>query len=283
VLQASNWLQVEKTHVVMLLFGQPIMRKTLVRAPAASAAVAMRIGTLRTATATTIATRSASTSTTTLAAAAGTTSGRGIAAATAKSNQKYLPVQTGSLLVTERERPVAPPRFFSSSTNESTDLSSLYRIEVSNASKSHPDTTKLTVRGPDVDGIMASMTVALATRGCSLLELHAAKATGFIDAASHVHRQSSDDEDCIEDVFYVVNRSTGKPFEDDELEDLGRSLLKALKTPLNVLNSAGGIGIDRQRPKPAVAAAADAAGNDGTGGGGSIESQITVVKKSAGS
>ena len=34
-------------------------------------------------------------------------------------------------------------------------------------------TTVLTVRGPDVDGVLASMTAALCAHGCSLVELHA--------------------------------------------------------------------------------------------------------------
>ena len=56
-------------------------------------------------------------------------------------------------------------------TTPSSSLSKYYCVEVSNADR--PDATRITVRGPDVDGILASMTVALAQQGCSLKELHA--------------------------------------------------------------------------------------------------------------
>lgn len=134
------------------------------------------------------------------------------------------------------------------------DLSKLYHIEVSNAQAIHKDAnqndngttvphppaaTTITVRGPDIDGIMASMTVALATHGCSLMELHAAMAAD--SAHAHVPQSSSESSSSesssnstpmIEDVFLVVDRRTGKPFDDDLLQDLGQSLLKALEKPL---------------------------------------------------
>ena len=49
-----------------------------------------------------------------------------------------------------------------------------FEVEASNAVRD--DATVLTVRGPDVDGLLASMTAALTARGCSLVELHAARA-----------------------------------------------------------------------------------------------------------
>lgn len=96
-----------------------------------------------------------------------------------------------------------------------------FTIEASNAMR--PNHTALTVRGPDVDGLLASMTAALAVRGCSLVELHAM-------------REVEDDENnkSIRDIFYVVKRETGEPFDDDELEDLAKGLLDSTRTPMNV-------------------------------------------------
>jgi hypothetical protein len=124
--------------------------------------------------------------------------------------------------------------FSSSSTSSSSspDFSQFYQIEVSNAERT--DATKLTVRGPDIDGIMASMTLSLAMQGCSLVELHAKKAVDT--AASHTVLT----DDSIEDVFFVVNRQTGAPFADDALEPLARALLNSLSTPMNVLSGGDG-------------------------------------------
>ena len=53
-------------------------------------------------------------------------------------------------------------------------------------------------------GILASMTVALAMNGCSLVELHAAMA---VDVSHDKHAVSMDDDhegpEIIQDVFYV--------------------------------------------------------------------------------
>jgi Transmembrane protein 65 len=121
-----------------------------------------------------------------------------------------------------------------------------FLVEASNAERK--DVTVLTVTGPDVDGILASMTAALALRGCSLVELHA---KGKPSSASGT--PESDDspgngtiiataDDLVpetplgvKDVFYVVDRRTGQPFEDDELHDLAESLLEATRTPMNAI------------------------------------------------
>ena len=71
-----------------------------------------------------------------------------------------------------------------------------FTIEASNALRH--GATALTVRGPDVDGLLASMTAALAVRGCSLVELHAKR--------SHTNLQQDDvdldpNDRMIEDVF----------------------------------------------------------------------------------
>ena len=72
------------------------------------------------------------------------------------------------------------------------------------------------------------MTVALAMRGCSLLELHAAY-------AADVSHDKEVLDDVVKDVFFVVDRVTGKPYGDDELEDLAKALLESVQTPMNVL------------------------------------------------
>jgi hypothetical protein len=112
--------------------------------------------------------------------------------------------------------------------------------------------TKLTVTGPDVDGILASMTVALAVKGCSLVSLHAAKADDMgvrTTRPSTTTTTTTDEKEGnidapittatitvpIRDVFYVVDRYTGRPFLDEELYDLAVSLLDALRTPMAVV------------------------------------------------
>ena len=111
------------------------------------------------------------------------------------------------------------------------DLSKYYRVEVSNAAR--PDATKITVQGPDVDGILASMTVALAQQGCSLKELHAGYAN-LSETLSYESRNAEGSE--IEDIFFVAQHTTGKPFPDDALPELGQSLLKALRKPMPCLS-----------------------------------------------
>mmetsp|Transcript_339 Transcript_339/g.654 ORF Transcript_339/g.654 Transcript_339/m.654 type:complete len:341 (+) Transcript_339:47-1069(+) len=105
-----------------------------------------------------------------------------------------------------------------------------FTIEASNALRS--DCTALTVRGPDVDGLLASMTAALAVRGCSLVELHAKRSHTNLQADRNAVLDPSDK--AIEDIFYVIQRETGLPFDDDDLEELAKGLLAATRTPMNV-------------------------------------------------
>ena len=152
-------------------------------------------------------------------------------------------------------------RYFTTLWPDNMDLDGYYHIEASNAIDDKDEdgsptvvyATKLTVTGPDVDGILASMTVALAMRGCSLVSLHAAKSedTGFrsqtprvaYDAEEEQEKSGSSDkskgpiyeENTIKDVFYVVDRLTGQPFLDEELYDLAESLLESLRTPMAIM------------------------------------------------
>jgi uncharacterized ferredoxin-like protein len=127
-----------------------------------------------------------------------------------------------------------------------------FLIEASNATRS--DATALVVTGPDVDGILASMTAALALRGCSLIELHAKRKAsiltiaetdqdGVTSSSTSTTPANTDETNSlsappmhVQDVFYVVDRATGKPFEDDELRDLAQSLLEATRTPMNAIS-----------------------------------------------
>jgi uncharacterized ferredoxin-like protein len=123
-----------------------------------------------------------------------------------------------------------------------------FLVEASNAERK--DVTVLTVTGPDVDGILASMTAALALRGCSLVELHAKGRASSASNKPDVGIESPETDAVIanidklapekslsgvQDVFFVVDRRTGKPFEDDELQDLAQSLLDATRTPMNAI------------------------------------------------
>eukprot|EP00529_Nitzschia_sp_RCC80_P035750 CAMPEP_0113472010 /NCGR_PEP_ID=MMETSP0014_2-20120614/17286_1 /TAXON_ID=2857 /ORGANISM="Nitzschia sp." /LENGTH=176 /DNA_ID=CAMNT_0000364689 /DNA_START=637 /DNA_END=1167 /DNA_ORIENTATION=+ /assembly_acc=CAM_ASM_000159 len=99
------------------------------------------------------------------------------------------------------------------------------------------------------------MTVALAVQGCSLVSLHAA-----FDSHSPIHHHSSTSEQSrqelrhhaqIHDVFYVVDRTTGRPFQDEELYDLASSLLESLKSPMMSIKPLGS-----KKPQPHAAVAA---------------------------
>jgi hypothetical protein len=166
-------------------------------------------------------------------------------------------------------------RPFSTATPPASPLSleGYYHIEASNAIPTDGSivyATRLTVTGPDVDGILASMTVALAIKGCSLVSLHAAKSQdmGYRESAcsssdqdrvSYNKEEEEEEEDSststtkysenahdsnntIKDVFYVVDRLTGQPFLDEELYDLAESLLESLKTPMDVVLGSASLG-----------------------------------------
>jgi hypothetical protein len=96
-----------------------------------------------------------------------------------------------------------------------------FTIEASNAVR--PNATALTVKGPDVDGLLASMTAALAVRGCSIVEIHAQR-----------ENPEDDSDRSVNDVFYVIKRETGEQFDDEELEELAEGLLDSTRTPMNV-------------------------------------------------
>jgi len=95
-------------------------------------------------------------------------------------------------------------------------LDSQFSVEISNEERN--DVTTLRVYGPDVDGLLASMTAVLSNQDCSIVELHARRK----DDSEH-HRS-------VDDVIHVVKRSTGEPFSDDEIEDLANNILDTVRT-----------------------------------------------------
>jgi hypothetical protein len=148
-----------------------------------------------------------------------------------------------------------PVRSFSSK-----DWSVYYKIEANNAVRI--GATQLTVSGPDIDGILANMTVALAMKGCSLVELHAGNKS--VDTATHHHVYEHEERPMIYDVFYVVDRRTGSPFDDEDLEPLAKSLLESLKTPMNLVGLGGTSAFQDDLPEPTALSLG--------------EEQITIVK-----
>lgn len=125
------------------------------------------------------------------------------------------------------------------------DATPFFEIEASN--DIHDTATALIVKGPDVDGLLASMTATLALQGCSIVEIHASKAAAV--AVAPVSATSKDDNkssspsvddtktdqknttpsNTIHDIIYVVKQGTYEKYEDDELEELAQALLDSTK------------------------------------------------------
>ena len=89
-----------------------------------------------------------------------------------------------------------------------------FSVEASNTVRD--DATVLTVSGPDIDGLLASMTAALTAEGCSLKELHASERDGHM----------------IEDTFVITQG--GEPVADEDLKKVAGALLEATYAPVNV-------------------------------------------------
>mmetsp|Transcript_6962 Transcript_6962/g.9056 ORF Transcript_6962/g.9056 Transcript_6962/m.9056 type:complete len:204 (-) Transcript_6962:154-765(-) len=129
------------------------------------------------------------------------------AAVTAK---RALLVASSSAAPAAGQPPVSPWRMFSTDAN-----GLFFHVKASNAAKD--DCTQLVVTGPDADGALASMTIALALEGCSVVNLQAAK-------------QKQDE---IQNTVSVVHQKTGTKFKDEELPNLARSVLQALSNNTN--------------------------------------------------
>ena len=77
----------------------------------------------------------------------------------------------------------------------------------------NPNATTLIVSGPDNDGLLAGLTAALALYGCSILDVSAQKLP----------------DGRIEDKFSVVNQTTRRRLDDDDLLNVSKLLLDASK------------------------------------------------------
>lgn len=113
--------------------------------------------------------------------------------------------------------------FSSSSSNSS------YHIEVSNLAKQ--DITQLVITGKGVPGLLASICVTLTMKGGDIKELHAAE-----NVLKEDGRPLTLASDEIRDVIFVVHQKTGTAFPDDELYDLGQSILAATVSPMDVIS-----------------------------------------------
>lgn len=116
-----------------------------------------------------------------------------------------------------------------------------FEVEVDN--ERHPGYTTVTVRGPDVDGVLASITAAIASAGCSVVELTAenrdkAKRGDAADSedggiATIVDNLVQPNRMYFEDVFLIKDRATQQAIGNDDLDGVARSVLAAVKDPLS--------------------------------------------------
>lgn len=108
-----------------------------------------------------------------------------------------------------------------------------FEVEVDN--EIHPGYTTVIVRGPDVDGVLASITASIANVGCSVVELHAENRVQKKEENESILEQLSPQAKMnnLEDVFIIRDRSTHLAIDDEDLEDLARTVLAAAKDPLN--------------------------------------------------
>jgi hypothetical protein len=86
-----------------------------------------------------------------------------------------------------------------------------FKFEVEASNDDDPASTTLIVRGPDRDGLLAGLSVALTLRGCSILDVHAHKL----------------EDGTVVDKFLVVDQQTKKRLRDEELADVLKLLLDA--------------------------------------------------------
>lgn len=141
-----------------------------------------------------------------------------------------------------------------------------FEVEVDNLA--NPGYTTVRVRGPDVDGVLASITASIASCGCSVVELNAgsrrrdeevmmdsltdgagsgASATGSDaneDSSAHgttasnaassiLNSWQSQTPMRVEDTFVIRDRATQQAIDNDDLDALARTILAAAKDPLN--------------------------------------------------
>jgi len=105
------------------------------------------------------------------------------------------------------------------------DAEFAYEILASN--KVRPDATVITVKGPDISGILASMTTAMSESNYDLVEVRATTSG----------RRNDDDtsKSWIDDVMVVRKGKCQVP--NDELDGLAQLLLEATRSPINLLKA----------------------------------------------
>ncbi|KAL7448383.1 hypothetical protein ACHAWC_001450 [Mediolabrus comicus] len=107
-----------------------------------------------------------------------------------------------------------------------------FEVEIDNAV--NPGLTTVYVRGPDVDGVLASITARIAAHGCSVVKLDAGLRGGGDDDTTTLQNLLSQSPTLVvEDTFIIRNRATGRAVDNDDLDDLARTILAAAKDPLN--------------------------------------------------
>lgn len=145
-----------------------------------------------------------------------------------------------------------------------------FEVEVDNLA--NPGYTTVRVRGPDVDGVLASITASIASCGCSVVELHAGSrrrdeevmmdalsdgagagvgagagaggddanddtsalgATAANAASSILNSWQTQTPMRVEDTFVIRDRATQQAIDNDDLDALARTILAAAKDPLN--------------------------------------------------
>lgn len=118
-----------------------------------------------------------------------------------------------------------------------------FEVEVDN--EIHPGYTTVIMRGPDVDGVLASITASIASIGCSVVELHAGIRRKSVEESVTSLNTSDDSKSLldqlvqsqtqtrVEDIFLIRDRSTHQAIENEDLDDLARTVLAAAKDPLN--------------------------------------------------
>jgi len=105
-----------------------------------------------------------------------------------------------------------------------------FEIEASNEVR--PNASTFVVRGPDVDGLLASLTLALAENGCSLVELNAHNSEsrdGKNTISGSNYNEDTSSYHHVEDVFIVVDQETRRPLTTERLEHIAKVLLDACK------------------------------------------------------
>lgn len=108
-----------------------------------------------------------------------------------------------------------------------------FEVEVEIDNAVNPGLTTVYVRGPDVDGVLASITARIAAHGCSVVKLDAGLRGSGDDTTTLQNLLSQSPTLVVEDTFIIRNRATGRAVDNDDLDDLARTILAAAKDPLN--------------------------------------------------